>query len=144
MSFREQIDGFIARFGELVGVKFDPLDEDGYASMRRGSAVIGLNVIEDRGVLMLLAPTMRLPDHDQTSFFRRLLELNLVATGDAAFAIDSQRGIVCLRALRGLQGLDFEAFVDLLDAVAATADEWNAKLREESEVAAASGDQRQH
>ncbi|MBK6849162.1 MAG: CesT family type III secretion system chaperone [Proteobacteria bacterium] len=131
MSFRELINGFIGRFGELVGVKFDPLDEDGYASMRRGSAVIGLNVIEDRGVLILLAPTMRVPEQEQATFFRRLLELNLVATGDAAFAVDSQRSIVCLRALRGLQGMDFEAFVDLLDAVAATADEWNAKLREE-------------
>ena len=102
MSFRELINGFIGRFGELVGVKFDPLDEDGYASMRRGSAVIGLNVIEDRGVLILLAPTMRVPEQEQATFFRRLLELNLVATGDAAFAVDSQRSIVCLRALRGL------------------------------------------
>lgn len=131
MSFREQINGFIARFGELVGVKFDPLDQDGYASMRRGAAVIGLNVLEERGVLMLLAPTIRVPEQGQAALFRRLLELNLVATGDAAFAVDSQRNIVCLRALRALHGMDFEAFVDLLDAVATTADEWTEKLRDE-------------
>ena len=131
MSYREVVDDYIARFGELVGVVFDPLDAEGYTSVRRGSATIGINVLEERRVLMFLAPIMPVPRTNQPDLCRRLLELNFLATSDAAFAIDVEKKMIYLRALRGLEGLDYEEFVDLLHTVGTVADEWDDKLRAE-------------
>ena len=131
MSYREMIDGYITRFGELVGVSFDQLDEEGYTSVRRGSATVGINVLEERRVLMFLSPMMEVPEKRQADLFRKLLELNFLSTSDGAFAIDHENDIIYLRALRGLEGLDFEEFADMLDTVAGVADEWDDKLRAE-------------
>ena len=132
MSNREVIDDYIRRFGELVGVEFDPLDEEGYTSVRRGSATVGINALEEHRVLLFLAPMMEVPQKkDPTELFRKLLELNFLSTSDGAFAIDRENDIIYLRALRGLDGLDFEEFVDILDTVASVADEWDDKLQGE-------------
>ncbi len=131
MSYREIIDDYIARFGELVGVEFDPLDEEGYTSVRRGSATVGINALEEHRVLLFLAPIMEVPKSGQGDLYRKLLELNFLGTSDGAFAIDRENDIIYLRALRGLDGLDFEEFVDILDTVAGVADEWDDKLRAE-------------
>jgi hypothetical protein len=125
------INDYIRRVGELVGVQFDPLDAEGYTSFRRGSATVGINVLEDHRVLMFLSPMMQVPGKGQTALFRKLLELNFLSTSDGAFAIDREKDVVYLRALRGLDGLDFEEFVDMLDTIAAVADEWDDKLRAE-------------
>jgi len=130
-GYREMINDYIRRFGELVGVQFDPLDTEGYTSFRRGSATVGINVLEDHRVLMFLSPMMQVPGQGQRELFRKLLELNFLSTSDGAFAIDRDKDVVYLRALRGLDGLDFEEFVDMLDTIAAVADEWDDKLRAE-------------
>ena len=131
MSYRETIDDYIKRFGELVNVEFDLLDDEGYTSVRRGSATVGINVLEDHRVLMFLSPMMEVPQKRQVELFRKLLELNFLSTSDGAFAIDREKNIIYLRALRGLDGLDFEEFVDMLDTIAGVADEWDDKLRAE-------------
>jgi len=131
MTFRDTLNQFIARFAELAGVEIPPLDEEGYTAVKRGSATIGINLLEEHGLLVFLAPIMRVPDKNQLEFYRRLLELNFLSTSDGAFAIDRKTGIVHLRAIRGLEGLDFEEFVDILDTVGAVADEWDDKLRAE-------------
>lgn len=125
------IDGYIQRFGDLVGVSFDPVDEEGYTSVRRGSATIGINVLEEHRVLLFLSPIMEVPERRQADLFRRLLELNFLSTSDGAFAIDRESELIYLRALRGLDGLDFEEFVDILETVASVADEYDDKLRAE-------------
>ena len=100
--------------------------------MTRGSATVGINVLEDQGMLLFLSRMMDVPKDPERQFqlYRKCLELNFLATSDAAFAIDKDRNQVYLRALRGLDGLDFEEFVDMLDTIATVADGWDDKLRE--------------
>ena len=131
MSYKEMVNEYLTRFGEHVKVEFAPLDEEGYTSVKRGSATVGINVMEGHGVLMLLAPIMAVPKEGANDLYRKLLELNFLATSDAAFAIDKDKEIIYLRALRGLEGLDYEEFVDLLGTVGRIADEWDDKLHHE-------------
>jgi hypothetical protein len=126
---KKRVAEYIQRFSELIGVPIPPLDGDGFTQVSRGSATVGINVVEEKGFLMFLAPIMDVPAHNREALYRQLLELNYLATEDSAFSIDRQSGRVYLRALRSLESLDFDEFVDLLDTVARVADEWDDKLR---------------
>jgi hypothetical protein len=125
------IDAYLARFGERAGSKLEPLDSGGYTLVRKGSATVGINVLEDHGVLLFVAPVMTVPHTGRETFYKRLLELSFLTTSDAAFAIDSHKDEVVVRALRRLSGLDYEEFEDLLETVGKVADEWDDALREE-------------
>ena len=129
MTDRKRIAEYVERFGELIGVVIPPLDADGFTQVSRGSATVGINVVEEKGFLMFIAPIMDVPANNREALYRQLLELNYLATEDGAFAIDRESGRVYLRALRSLESLDFDEFVDLLDAIARVADEWDDKLR---------------
>jgi hypothetical protein len=129
MSGRAQIDQFIQRFGKERDLALDPLNEQGYAEIARGSAVVRINVVEEHGVLLMIAPIMRVPERNAEAFYRRLLELSFLATSDAAFAIDKKTDMAYLRALRRLEGMDYEEFEDLLHTIATVADEWDDKLK---------------
>lgn len=129
MSDRARIAEYIQRFSELIGVPIAAPDADGFTQISRGSATVGINVVDEKGFLMLLAPIMDVPANNREALYRQLLELNYLATEDGAFAIDRQSGRVYVRALRPLESLDFDEFVDLLDTVARVADEWDDKLR---------------
>jgi hypothetical protein len=59
-----------------------------------------------------------------------LLELNFLATRSCCFAIDEERKILYLRAMRTLDGLDYEEFVDLLETVAAVSNKMRARVPE--------------
>jgi hypothetical protein len=72
---------------------------------------------------------MAVPVGQAEAFYRRLLELSLMATSDAAFAIEKKTGMTYLRILRRLEGLDYDEFEDLLHTIALVADEWDDKLR---------------
>jgi hypothetical protein len=128
---RAMVNAYIARFGERAGSKLDPLDESGYTLIRKGSASVGINVLEDHGVLLFVAPVMPVPLTGRETLFKKLLELSFLQTSDAAFAIDSQRDEIAVRALRRLSGLDYEEFEDLLDTVGKVADEWDDVLKAE-------------
>ena len=128
MTFRERVDEYLARFGKAVGVDIPALDGDGYTQIKRGSATVGINVLEDRGVLMFLSPMMRVPDGKREELYRYLLEKNFLATSDGAFAIDKDTETVYLRALRGLEGLDYEEFTDLIDTLGRVADQYDDEL----------------
>jgi hypothetical protein len=125
------VNAYLARFAERAGTTLQPLDENGYTQTRKGSATIGLNVLDDHGLLLLLAPVMPVPKDGRESFYRRLLELSFLSTADAAFAIDAAKDEVFVRALRRLSGLDYEEFEDLLDTVGRVADEWDDALKRE-------------
>jgi hypothetical protein len=129
----EYIQRFSAKVSEAAGteIRFDPLDADGYSSVARGSATVGINVIEEQGILLFLCQIMQVPEQRQLELYRQLLELNYLATSDGAFAIERESNTVYLRALRSLGGLDYEEFEDMLHTVAAVADEWDDKLRAE-------------
>jgi hypothetical protein len=132
---RELVNDYIARFSAKVSearggeIVFDPLDADGYTSVRRGSATIGINVLAEQGVLLFLARVLKIPAEEQGELFRFLLELNFTATSDAAFAIEKDTDTVCLRAMRSIAGLDYEEFEDMLHTIAAVADEWDDELQ---------------
>jgi hypothetical protein len=129
MTDAKRVAEYIQRFSELIGVAIEPLDEDGFTQVSRGSATVGINIVEQKGFILFLAPIMEVPEKNREALYRRLLELNYLATEDGAFAIDQESGKVYLRALRSLEGLDFEEFVDMLDTVARVADEYDDQLR---------------
>lgn len=125
------VNAYLTRFEERAGLPLTPLDEHGYTQMRKGSATIGVNVLDDHGVLLLIAPVMPVPKVGREAFYRRILELSFLTTADAAFAIDSAKDEVFVRALRRLSGLDYEEFEDLLDTVGRVADDWDDALKRE-------------
>ncbi len=127
---RDMLNDYIRRFGEQAQVDLKPLDEDGYTDVRRGSATVGVNVLEDHGILLFLSRIMDVPKSGRETFYRKLLELNFLATSDGAFAIDKDKDALYLRCLRRLSGLDYEEFEDMLHTMATVADEWDDRLQE--------------
>lgn len=127
----EMVDSYVARYAETMGVEIPRLDGSGYTQVKRGSAYLGINVLEDNGVLMLLSPIMEVPKEGRERFYRKLLELSFLATNDAAFAIDGAKDVVYVRALRRLSALDYEEFEDLVQTVGTVADEWDDALAQE-------------
>lgn len=128
---RTMVNAYIAKFAERAGTKLEPLDTSGYTQVKRGSANVGINVLDDHGVLLLLAPVIKVPVTGRETLYRRLLELSFIATSDAAFAIDSEKDEIFVRALRRLSGLDYEEFEDLVDTVCKVTDEWDDVLKKE-------------
>jgi Tir chaperone protein (CesT) family len=122
------VNRYLARFTEASKLPTVELDSSGHADVRQGSAIVGINVLELQGVLMIFAPVMDVPITGRESFYRRLLDMSFVATQDAAFAIDGPREKVVLRALRRLSALDYEEFEDLLVTVGQVADHWDDRL----------------
>jgi hypothetical protein len=127
----DMVNAYIARYAEQESCAIEPLDGTGYTQVKRGSAYIGINVLEDNGVLMLLAPIMEVPPASAERFYRKLLELSFLATADASFAIDGKKDLVYVRALRRVSALDFEEFEDLIRTVSQVADEWDDALKAE-------------
>jgi hypothetical protein len=125
------VNAYLKRFAERAGIELRPLDENGYTQTRKGSASIGVNVLDDHGVLLLIAPVMPVPKAGREALYRRLLELSFLTTADASFAIDAAKDEIFVRTLRRLSGLDYEEFEDLLDTVGRVADEWDDVLKRE-------------
>jgi hypothetical protein len=126
------VNVYLARFSERSQLKGEDgaplvpvLDDSGYAQVQRGSAVIGINVLEQQGVLMVFSPIMRVPLAGREAFYRKLLELSFVQTSDASFAVNADQDEVVVRNLRRLSGLDFEEFEDILATVGEVADTWD-------------------
>ncbi|MDD5307632.1 MAG: YbjN domain-containing protein [Deltaproteobacteria bacterium] len=134
---RAMVDDYIARFSATVSaaagatIAFAPLDEDGFSCVTRGSATVGINVLEKEDVLLFLARIMTVPDERREELYRRLLELNYTATSEGAFAVDRETETISLRALRSLCGLDYEEFESMLHTMAVVADEWDDELMAE-------------
>jgi hypothetical protein len=128
------VNSYLARFGERAGASLEALDASGYTLVKKGSATVGINVLEDHGVLLFVAPVMPVPKLSPVALealYRRLLELSFLTTSDAAFAVDGDHDEIVVRALRRLSGLDYEEFEDLLETVGKVADEWDDVLRAE-------------
>jgi hypothetical protein len=126
------VNAYLIRFAERASLKNSDgtpakpqLDDTGYAQVQRGSASIGINVLEHHGVLMIFSPIMPVPARNREAFYRRLLELSFVTTSDAAFAINAPHDEVVVRCLRRLSALDYEEFEDLLATVGEQADNWD-------------------
>ena len=121
---------FLDRFARERNLVLPPLSEDGIGHVQRGSAVVAIHVLADKGVLLLLARIAKAPKIDAAKA-KRLLELSFTETSDAAFALHPQTGDLYLRIFRGLDGLDYEEFEELVHSIASTADHWDDKLAAE-------------
>lgn len=128
---RAMVNAYIQRYADRSDAPIEALDSTGYTQLRRGSASVGINVLEDHGVLLMLAPVMKVPSQHREALFRRLLELSFITTSDAAFSIDKDKDEIFVRALRRLSGLDYEEFEDLLATVGKVADDWDDALERE-------------
>ncbi len=130
VDHRARVAAFLEQFARERNLTLPPLGEDGVGSIQRGSALVSIHVLSDKDVLLLLAKVATAPKLDETSA-RRLLTASFVETGDAAFALHPQSGDLYLRILRGLEGLDYEEFEDIVHSIAKTADHWDDKLAAE-------------
>lgn len=126
-----QVNEYLRRFGTERNLDLPPLDSRGIGQVQRGSAVVSIHAMEEQGVLLVLSKVMDVPTAGREECYRRLLELSLVSTGDAAFAIDEASDAIYLRCLRRLEGLDYGEFEDLVHTVATVADEWDDRLEDE-------------
>lgn len=124
---KSRVARFLDRFAKDRNLTLPPLSEDGVGSIQRGSAVVTIHVRAEQGVLLLLAKVAAAPAIDE-ALARRLLTASFVETGDAAFALHPQTGDLYLRILRGLDGLDYEEFEELVHSIAKTADHWDDKF----------------
>ena len=124
---KSHVAAFLDRFGKERNVTLPPLSEDGVGSIQRGSAVVTIHVLAEQGVLLVLAKVATAPVLD-VALARRLLTASFVETGDAAFALHPQTGDLYLRVLRGLDGLDYEEFEDVVHSIANIADRWDDQL----------------
>lgn len=126
------INAYLGRYAKRAGALGAQaslqLDESGYAEVERASVVVGINVLADRGVLMVFAPIMQVPVTGREAFFRHILELSFIATSDAAFAINAPRDEIVLRCLRRLSALDYEEFEDIVTTVGEVAHRWHDEL----------------
>jgi hypothetical protein len=125
------VGAYLERFAGDRNLSLPPLGADGVAQVQRGSAVVTIRVLADRGLLLLLARVAEAPAPSE-ALYRRLLEASFLSTGDAAFAIHDKTGDVYLRILRSLDLLDYEEFEDLVHTIAIVADEWDDRLKQEA------------
>jgi hypothetical protein len=130
VDHRARVASFLERFGRERNLTLPPLSADGVGQIQRGSAVVTIHVLDGKDVLLVLSKVAAAPALDAARA-RRLLALSFVETGDAAFALHPQTGDLYLRILRGLPGLDYEEFEDLVHSIARTADHWDDKLAAE-------------
>jgi hypothetical protein len=121
---------FLDRFGRERNLVLPPMDKDGVGSIQRGSAVVTIHVLDDKGVLLLLSRVATQPKLDGARA-TKLLQASFLETGDAAFALHPQTGDLYLRVLRGLDGLDYEEFEEMVDSIARTADSWDGRFARE-------------
>ena len=127
MDHKARVAEFLQRFGHERNLSLPPLSEDGVGSIQRGSAVVTIHVLADKEVLLVLSKVADAPALDAAQA-KRLLEASFVETGDAAFALHPQTGDLYLRIFRGLAGLDYEEFEDIVHSIARSADHWDDKL----------------
>jgi len=127
VDHRARIAEFLDRFGRERNLALPGLDAKGVGSIQRGSAVVTIHVLAEKNVLLLLSRIAKQPAIDEAKA-KKLLALSFMETGDAAFALHPQTGDLYLRILRGLDGLDYEEFDDLVHSIAHAADHWDDQL----------------
>lgn len=127
MDHRARIAEFLDRFGRERNLNLPPLSDEGVGTLQRGSAVVSIHVLDSKGVLLVLSRVAEKPHLDQAKL-ERLLQASFTETGDAAFALHPQTNDLYLRILRGLEGLDYEEFEDLVHSIAQTADHWDDQI----------------
>jgi hypothetical protein len=127
VDYKARIAEYFDRFGRERNLSLPPLGDDGVGTIQRGSAVVSIHVLENKGILLLLARVAKQPKLDEARM-KKLLMASFLETNDAAFALHPQTQDLYLRILRGLEGLDYEEFEDSLHSIAQTADRWDDEI----------------
>ncbi len=130
VDHKARVAQFLEQFGRDRNLTLPALTEEGVGSIQRGTAVVTIHLLAEQGVLLLLSKVAEAPQLDATKA-TRLLTSSFVETGDAAFALHPQTGDLYLRILRGLVGLDYDEFEDIVHSIAKTADSWDDRLKTE-------------
>ena len=130
VDHKARVAQFLEQFGRDRNLTLPALTADGVGSIQRGTAVVTIHVLAEQGVLLLLSKVAEAPLLDAARA-TRLLTSSFVETGDAAFALHPQTGDLYLRILRGLDGLDYDEFEDIVHSIAKTADSWDDRLKTE-------------
>jgi hypothetical protein len=125
-----RIAAFLDRFARERNLALPPLDADGTGQIQRGSAVVQIRVLADKGVILFLSRVAEAPVTGE-DVLRKLLEASFSSTGDAAFALHPKTGDVYLRILRSLDGLGYDEFEDLTHTIATVADQWDDRMKKE-------------
>lgn len=134
VDHKARVAAFLEQFGRERNLSLPPLSADGVGSIQRGSAIVSIHVLVEREELLLLAkvaPASALDAALSPALARRLLSASFLETGEAAFALHPQTGDLYLRILRGLDGLDYTEFEELVHSIATAADAWDDRLRAE-------------
>ncbi len=130
----ELINEYILKFGDTISkatkteLKFPPLDADGFTSISRGSATVGINVDVSKGLLILISNIISVPEHKKLECLQLLLELNFSSISGSSFAINKQTNTICIISRRDILNLDYDEFEDMLHSVATLSDEWDDRL----------------
>src|SRR5262245_44718840 len=104
---RARIAEYLDRFARDRNITLPPLDAEGVGQIQRGSAVVQIHVLADKGVLLLLSMVAAGPITGE-DVLRKILSASFTATGDAAFALHPKTGDLYLRVMRALDGLDYD------------------------------------
>lgn len=120
------IADYIARYQKESGVTLTKNGETYFGKF--GSAKLSLEVLPGEEI-RVKSPFLNLPKRGAQAALRRVLELNLSSTGGARFALEG--GQLFIVWSRGLEGLDYEEFVQGLACVSRTSDDYDDILRKE-------------
>jgi hypothetical protein len=101
------------------------LDKKNKCIFNEGNALVAVVAVPSEDLLMVSSPVINLPEENLLPLFRRLLNLNLSETKDAAFAINEAAGTIDLQIKRPLSNLEYNEFKRAVSTVADLADQYN-------------------
>jgi hypothetical protein len=133
----------IPRIRNLISAVIDNLGGDSYDDrleknawrFKLGSAVGLIVLLEDsddptNSDIFVLFRIMKVPLQKALPFYRRLLELNYVLSGKAAFCVDDEN-TVCLQSGRTIRDVDASELTDAIHRTAWIADKYDDILLDE-------------
>ncbi|MCC6739235.1 MAG: hypothetical protein IT452_09325 [Planctomycetia bacterium] len=126
------VAGYVERYAKESGVALQKNGEVWFAKF--GSAQVTLQMLTGDEI-RISSPFLNLPKKGTQLALRRILELNFSATGAARFALEGGQLFVVWS--RGIEGLDYEEFVEGLRCVSRTSDDFDDVLRKEWGMASA-------
>ena len=126
---------YAARYTKESGVALTKNGDVWFAKLGSAQVTIQMQAGEE---IRVSSPFLNLPKKGTQLALRRILELNMSGTGGARFALDGGQLFVVWS--RGLEGLDYEEFVEGIRCVSRTSDDFDDVLRKEWGMGAVEND----
>jgi T3SS (YopN, CesT) and YbjN peptide-binding chaperone 1 len=123
------IENYMRRLATDEGLKLEDLSRGDGWELQRGSARVRLDYAPKEEQLTIESTILSLPADaaKQPRLFRRILELNYRATGEARFALRGDEVVVTFT--RSVIGLGYVEFLHAVESVCRTADDYDDELR---------------